>query len=104
MSGAEGTLPTSWLAPGGARICIGADLTVPRDVVRLASEAKAAFGVIDILVNNAGMYPEHTWFEGAAEEWSRHYELNVVAAVRSIQALVPHMRRAGWARDPDLQW
>jgi len=77
---------------------IAADLTAPADISRLASQGKAAFGAIDILVNNAGVYPQHTWFEGAADEWSRYYELNVVAGVRLIQELVPDMRRAGWGR------
>jgi len=83
---------------GRRAIFIAADLTVPADVDRLALEVKAAFGAIDILVNNAGVYPQHTWFEGAAEEWIRYYELNVVAGVRLIQALVPDMKRAGWGR------
>jgi 3-oxoacyl-[acyl-carrier protein] reductase len=55
---------------------IEADLNVPAAITRLALQAKTAFGGIDILVNNAGVYPQHTWFEGAAEEWSRYYELN----------------------------
>ena len=83
---------------GRRAIFIAADLTVPSDIGRLASEARAAFGAIEILVNNAGVYPQHTWFEGAAEEWIRYYELNVVAGVRLIQELVPDMRRAGWGR------
>jgi len=77
---------------------IAADLAAPADIARLASQAKAAFGAIDILVNNAGVYPQHTWFDGAPDEWSRYYELNVVAGVRLIQELVPDMRRAGWGR------
>ena len=42
------------------------------------------------------MYPQHTWFEGAADEWTRYYELNVVVGVRLIQEFVPEMKRAGW--------
>jgi 3-oxoacyl-[acyl-carrier protein] reductase len=83
---------------GRRAMFVAADLTVPADIGRLTVEAKAAFGAIDILVNNAGVYPQHTWFDGAADEWSRYYEVNVVAGVRLIQALVPDMRRAGWGR------
>jgi 3-oxoacyl-[acyl-carrier protein] reductase len=77
---------------------ISADLAVPADIARLASQARTVFGAIDILVNNAGIYPQHTWFDGGADEWSRYYELNVVAGVRLIQELVPDMKRAGWGR------
>ena len=82
---------------GRRAIFVGADLGPGRDT-RLASQARAALGAIDILVNNAGIYPQHTWFEGAAEAWTRDYELNVVAGVRLIQEFVPEMKRAGWGR------
>jgi 3-oxoacyl-[acyl-carrier protein] reductase len=75
---------------------IGADLERPADITRLASQARAARGAIDMLVNNAAIYPQHTWFEGAADEWTRYYEVNVVAGVRLIQEFVPEMKRAGW--------
>jgi 3-oxoacyl-[acyl-carrier protein] reductase len=58
---------------GRRAMYVAADLTVPGDIGRLAAEAKAAFGSIDILVNNAGVYPQPTWFDGAADEWSRYY-------------------------------
>lgn len=38
------------------------------------------------------------WFESSTDEWTRLYEVNVVAAVRLIQLLVPEMKRAGWGR------
>jgi 3-oxoacyl-[acyl-carrier protein] reductase len=73
---------------GRRAIFISADLMVQADVARLVSQARAALGAIDILVNNAGIYPQHTWFEGAAEEWTRYYELNIVAGVRRTQVIV----------------
>ena len=83
---------------GGHAVFIAADLTVATDIARLASQAKGAFGAIDILVSNAAMYPQHTWFDGSADAWTRYYELNVVAGVHLIQALVPDMTRARWGR------
>lgn len=83
---------------GRRAVFIGADLARSADIARLASQARAALGAIDIFVNNAAIYPQHTWFEGAADEWTRYYELNVVAGVRLIQELVPEMKRAGWGR------
>jgi NAD(P)-dependent dehydrogenase (short-subunit alcohol dehydrogenase family) len=64
-------------------------MSIAEDVDGLADQAAQALGGVDILVNNAAIYPQHTWLAGAAAEWSRLYEVNVVAAVRLIQRLVP---------------
>jgi 3-oxoacyl-[acyl-carrier protein] reductase len=77
---------------------VKADLSNPSDVHRLADEARIALGGIDILVNNAAVYPQHTWFDGDAEIWPRIFEINVMAAVRLIQLLVPDMTAKGWGR------
>jgi len=55
-------------------------------VHRLADEARATLGGVDILVNNAALYPQHTWFDGSADIWSRLFEVNVMAAVHLIQS------------------
>ncbi len=83
---------------GGQAVFAAADLAVPDDISRLTVEARKAFGAIDILVNNAGIYPQHTWFEGPASNWTRYYQLNVVAGVHLIQELEPDMQRTGWGR------
>ena len=84
---------------GGTRaVFIKADLSVPDDVVALAEQARTTLGGVDVLVNNAAVYPQHTWFESSADEWTRLYAVNVVASVRLIQLLVPEMKRAGWGR------
>jgi 3-oxoacyl-[acyl-carrier protein] reductase len=57
---------------GRRTIFVGADLMVQAETARLASQARAALGGIDILVNNAGVYPQHTWFDGAADAWTRY--------------------------------
>ena len=77
---------------------IQADLMNAADVVRLAEQARETLGDVDILVNNAGIYPQHTWFESGADIWTEMNEINVVASVRLIQQLVPHMTRARWGR------
>lgn len=83
---------------GTRAVFLKADLTVPNDVAALADHAHTALGSVDILVNNAAMYPQHTWFESAVDEWTRLYTVNVAASVRLIQLLVPDMKRAGWGR------
>ena len=87
------------LKGGGTRtVFIKADLSVPGDIVALAEQARTTLGGVDVLVNNAAVYPQHTWFEGSTDEWTRLYAINVVASVRLIQLLVPEMKRAGWGR------
>jgi 3-oxoacyl-[acyl-carrier protein] reductase len=83
---------------GGHVAFVKANLSEPRDVHRLADEARRTLGGIDILVNNAAVYPQHTWFEGGADIWPRIFEVNVMATVRLIQLLVPDMIAAGWGR------
>src|ERR1700730_984666 len=47
---------------GGKALAIQASMTNQKDIQKLFSEAKKAFGKIDILVNNAGIY-EHASLE-----------------------------------------
>jgi hypothetical protein len=70
---------------GGRVAFVKTNLSEPRDVHRLADEARTTLGGIDILVNNAAVYPQHTWFEGGADIWPRIFEVNVMATVRLIQ-------------------
>ena len=96
---ARGNRVVDELKRGGASASfIKADLTVPDDVVALAEQARATLGGVDVLVNNAAVYPQHTWFESSADDWTRLYAVNVVATVRLIQLLVPNMKHAGWGR------
>src|SRR5262249_2595861 len=41
---------------GGKAVAIQANVANPKDIERLFSETKKAFGKLDILVNNAGIY------------------------------------------------
>jgi NAD(P)-dependent dehydrogenase (short-subunit alcohol dehydrogenase family) len=42
---------------GGRATAVSADVSMERDVERLASESREAFGGVDVLVNNAGVAP-----------------------------------------------
>ena len=46
---------------------------------------------VDVLFNCAGMVASGTVLEAKAEEWSRSFDLNVMAMVRTIQAVLPGM-------------
>ena len=54
-----------------------------------------AFGGIDILVNNAGTGTEETVMEAPDEKWNATWDLHVMAAVRTVKAFVPFMRKRG---------
>ena len=96
---ARGNQLVDELRRGGTRAAfIKADLNVPDDIVALAEQARTTLGGVDVLVNNAAVYPQHTWFESSADEWTRLYAVNVVASIRLIQLLVPDMKHAGWGR------
>jgi NAD(P)-dependent dehydrogenase (short-subunit alcohol dehydrogenase family) len=81
--------------PAGATLVTG-DVRTFDGVIALATEALAALGGLDILVNNAG---GSTGFpEGAAsipeEEWQDVFALNLFAAVRLTNAVLPALRRS----------
>lgn len=53
---------------------------------------------VDIICNNAGPFAEHDWLSADPKAWLSAMNLNVISAVRVIQALLPDMRRRGWGR------
>src|SRR5262247_1586326 len=69
---ARGNQLVNELGRSGAHAAfIKSDLTVPSDVIALAEKARTLLGSVDVLVNNAAIYPQHTWFESSADEWTR---------------------------------
>lgn len=57
-----------------------------------------AAGDIDILVNNAGIFGPKDFFETDDEEWDKHWQVNVMSAVRLSRAFAPAMVKKGWGR------
>lgn len=53
---------------------------------------------VDILVNNAGIFQPIDFFEASDEVWDRHWQVNVMSAVRLSRAYLPGMIEAGWGR------
>lgn len=98
------------LLDGGARVAVAArsrsdvtpaaatfvtgDLTTNDGVMAIASEALAALGGLDILVNNAG--GSRAFMGGSEtiphEAWQRDLALNLLAAVRLTNAVLPALR------------
>lgn len=80
---------------GGEVLGIVADVTHKADVERLVAETVQRFGRLDILVNNAGTSNAFS-FEGASDElWQADLDLKLHAAVRTIRAALPHLKREG---------
>jgi len=63
-----------------------------------AREVVAAVPDADILINNLGIFGAQPAFEITDEDWLRYFEVNVLAAVRLIRALLPGMIERGWGR------
>ncbi len=79
----------------------GAKLTAASgDIADVAGSASviAQAGDVDILVNNAAWISFKPAFEIPDEDWTRIYEVNVLAGVRLTRHYGPIMRGKGWGR------
>ena len=71
------------------------DVTRSADIDNLVARTLERFGRIDVLVNNAGQGLHMPIEQVAIEDYRAIIELNVVAPLRLMQSVVPHMRRQG---------
>ena len=53
---------------------------------------------VDILVNNAGIFQPIDFFDADDEVWDRHWQVNVMSAVRLSRAYLPGMQKLNWGR------
>ncbi|OWV99811.1 SDR family oxidoreductase [Rhizobium sp. R693] len=67
------------------------DLTKPEDVATMMPHILEKFGKLDIFHANAGAYIGGDVVEGDPDAWDRMLNLNINAAFRSVQAVLPHM-------------
>ena len=72
----------------------------PGDIATVdgAAEVIAQAGDVDILVNNAAWISFKPAFEIPDEDWTRIYEVNVLAGVRLTRHYGPIMKVKGWGR------
>jgi 3-oxoacyl-[acyl-carrier protein] reductase len=83
---------------GACVIPVPGNVLDPGLPARLVSAA-AEFGSADILVNNAGGESGRLGFEELTDaDWEAAHQLNVVAPVRLIRAVLPQMRQRRWGR------
>ena len=81
-------------APGARFIAAPGDLTDPAGCQGVI----AAAGEVDILVNNAAWIGFTPAFEITDEDWTKSFEVNVLAGVRLTRHYGPLMREKGWGR------
>jgi len=91
-----------------ARVCGGrmqfvvGDVSRPRDVERMFSDAIRLFGKVDILVNNAALYPKLAFLDSPIEDWVRTVETNVIGMALCCRAALPGMLERGFGRIVNL--
>jgi NAD(P)-dependent dehydrogenase (short-subunit alcohol dehydrogenase family) len=82
-------------AVGPGELHVAADLSRRGEPERVVGAATDAYGRLDILVNNVGWAEIHRFDELTEEIWERSWQINVMSAVRAIQAALPGMRERG---------
>lgn len=75
----------------------GADVADDASVRAAVQEAAVALGGIDILVNNAGIGAQGTVEDNDDAQWHRVLDVNVLGAVRTTRAALPHLRASAHA-------
>ena len=66
---------------GGKAIAVQGDVAKPAEIERLFAETKKAFGRLDILINNAGVYEFSPLDTVTAEQFHRHFDVNVLGLI-----------------------
>ena len=66
---------------GGKAIAVQGDVSKSKDVERLFTETKKAFGRLDILVNNAGVYQFAPLEETTEDQFQRQFGINVFGLI-----------------------
>jgi 3-oxoacyl-[acyl-carrier protein] reductase len=73
---------------GGEAIAVQADVSKAAEVKKLFDATEKAFGTADVLVNNAGVFAGTPLGTITEENYSRHFNLNVLGVLLSTQEAV----------------
>ena len=76
----------------------GVDLTDPAQAKKAIDTAASHFGRLDALVNIAGGFVFEMVAEGDPKSWQKMYALNVLTALNTSQAAIPHLTASGHGR------
>jgi 3-oxoacyl-[acyl-carrier protein] reductase len=83
---------------GRKAILIQADVTNPKEVVKMFHQAERKFRKIDILVNNVGNFIIKSLSDLKYSEWDDIIKSNLYATFLCSQAALPGMRIRKWGR------
>lgn len=75
-----------------------ADVSRLQDIQRFVRDAADAAGRVDILVNNAVTSLSAPFEEQTDEHWQHHIDVKLMAYIRCIREVEPHLRAGGWGR------
>lgn len=82
-------------ADGGQAVGVAADVTSDASVEAAVKAVHDAFGPVDLVVNNAGvMIPRSVVDDGAAAEWQRMVDTNLLGLLRVMRAFTPDLTAA----------
>jgi NAD(P)-dependent dehydrogenase (short-subunit alcohol dehydrogenase family) len=82
-------------APGaGEALHVRCDVSQPPAAAALVNETVERLGGLHVLVNNVGEAYRARFEELTDAQWEHMWQLNVMTAVRAIQAALPHLRAA----------
>ncbi|MFZ5824654.1 MAG: SDR family NAD(P)-dependent oxidoreductase [Bacillota bacterium] len=79
----------------GRVLTLPTDVTDGEQVTRLAEVSRSVTGQVDVLVNNAGVGMNGPVESLDLDRWRDCLEVNLLGAVRVIQAFLPDMKAAG---------
>lgn len=77
---------------GIGELHVAADLTAPGEADRVVAATLERFSRLDGLVNNVGGTQIRKLAELTDDDWQRSFELNLMTAIRTTRAALPHMR------------
>lgn len=80
---------------GIGELHVSADLARPGEPERLIEAAIERFGGLDCVVNNVGGTAIRKLEDLDDSDWQRSFELNLMSAVRTTRAALPHLRAHG---------
>jgi 3-oxoacyl-[acyl-carrier protein] reductase len=83
---------------GGRAEALACDVTDPGAGERMAHAATERLGPVDVLVNNAGTARWRDLEDVPDEDWQAAWDVNVMAPLRTMRAVVAGMRERGWGR------
>jgi NAD(P)-dependent dehydrogenase (short-subunit alcohol dehydrogenase family) len=76
-------------------LAVAGDMSKSDDVERAVKAALGKFGRIDILITCAGSSPGGLLEELTEDQWMASLNLKFMGYVRSVRAVIPHMRERG---------